>query len=127
VTARAPLVLLALSLAGCAGVSPGSERKAKREPGEACLDLALSFYTVAERRDDGMTREEQVTRAQRRVDRRRGDETFSHWLRIIDLVYRVPRDTPKEIARRVLESCEVDPQGQAVMKAPWPTGVRGRP
>jgi len=101
--------------------TPTPPARAAADPGEACKDVAASFYAVARYRDEGLNQEQQIALAQKRVGIADRERAFGHWLRIIEIVYRLEGRTPKQIAGSVLESCTVNEQGHAVVKLPSPT------
>jgi hypothetical protein len=94
--------------------------RAAAPPPQACQDVAASFFAVATYRDEGLNQEQQIALARERVGVRDSERAFRHWLRIIEIVYRLEDRTPKQIAATVLEGCSLNEHGQAVVKTPWP-------
>jgi hypothetical protein len=89
----------------------------------ACEGLAYVFFLVAENRDRGRSREEQIERARESVvnpfaaEPRQAGNDLIH---VIDLVYRQPEASASEIESQVRDDCEVDDNGHAVLRTLWP-------
>lgn len=81
------------------------------------------FFLVAESRNRGSSREQQIERAGESVanpfarEPRQADNDLIH---VIDLVYRHPEASASEIEAQVREDCEPDENGQAVLRTLWP-------
>lgn len=91
--------------------------------GDACDSLAYVFFLIAENKDRGKTREEQIGMVRAGVDNpfaTRPDATLQSLLGVVDLVYERPDESADEIRTSVLEACSVNEKGQAVL-------VRRRP
>jgi hypothetical protein len=94
-----------------------------RENADACEGLAYVFFLVADKRDHGAGREEQIAAAQESVanpftrDPRQASRDLLH---VIDLVYRHPGADAAEIEAQVRAHCEVDARGRAVLRTLWP-------
>jgi hypothetical protein len=90
----------------------------------ACENLAYVFLLIALERDRGSTKEAQIEMARESVESpfvSRPEHTLRHLLHVIDLVYRYPDSSAREIEAIVLEGCVVDDQGRAVVNTAWPT------
>jgi len=91
--------------------------------GGPCADLAFAFFLVAEKRDHGSTRDEQIEALQAGVASpfaQRPEQTLEELLHVVDLVYRRPDASARELEALVRERCVVDERGQAVLRAAWP-------
>ncbi len=123
---RLPAVLAAAwMLAACAAGSAPTRRElaasVRRDVG-VCPDLAHAFRLVAERRDEGGSAREQHRDARESVATpfvRDPERALADWGRVIDSVYAAPELSPREIERSVLDHCDVDAQGRAVVRGPW--------
>lgn len=88
-----------------------------------CNDLARAFYLIAEAREEGALREEQIESLRAGVDSpfvRRPEDALDAMLHIVDLVYRMPESNPRGIEQRVRDNCVENEQGQAIVRAIWP-------
>lgn len=115
---------LALLLGACETPQAPPRTPEVRQSADACEGLAYVFFVVAENRDRGSSREEQVARARQSVvnpfsgePRQAGNDL----LHVIDLVYRNPEASPAEIESHVRDDCELDGQGHAVLRTLWPS------
>jgi hypothetical protein len=89
-----------------------------------CANLAYVFLLVAREKDRGTTKEAQIEMLRESVDNpfvTQPDQTLRHLLQVVDLVYQCPDSSAHEIEAMVLDGCVVDDQGQAVVRAHWPT------
>ena len=116
-------VALALLLVACGTPQSPPRTPEVRQTADACEGLAYVFFLVAEERDGGTSREEQIERARQSVanpfagePRQAGNDL----LHVIDLVYRHPEASPSEIEAQVRADCEVDERGHAVLRTLWP-------
>ncbi len=88
---------------------------------DPCGDLAYVFMLVAENRDRGQSREEQIEALGESVHSPfvgRPDQTLRTLTRVVDAVYAAPRASPAEIEDSILRQCRVDAQGRVVLAAP---------
>jgi hypothetical protein len=91
--------------------------------GGACVDLAYAFFVVADKRDHGSTREEQMQAVREGVDGPfavHPERTLADLQRVVDLVYRRPDVNAREIEALVREHCVVDERGQPLLRTAWP-------
>ncbi len=87
----------------------------------ACESLAYVFFLVAENRDRGRTREEQVEMMRASVDNpfaKQPEETLRSLLGVVDLVYQRTDAGADEIRDSVLQSCSIDETGRAILSRP---------
>ncbi len=88
-----------------------------------CADLAYTFRLVAQQRDLGVTKQEQIEATRKMVRSpfvRQKERTLGHLLTLVDLVYLNDEASAHEIEGYVLENCVVSEQGHAVLKRLWP-------
>jgi hypothetical protein len=117
---RLRLLALCLALLACETAAPPVTPYPPKAEG-VCAQLAYAFFLVAEKRDRGSTREDQIETARESVDNpfaRHPDETLAFLLRMVDFVYRRPEASAEQIQAQVMEGCAVDQRGQAVLL--WP-------
>ena len=84
-----------------------------KEPGELCGDLAYLFYVATERKNRGVTQEDQL------ADVSGQHQTETDWKQILDLVYRY-HGSPEQVSAAVLDNCVVNREGQARVRALFP-------
>lgn len=87
----------------------------------ACESLAYVFFLVAENRDRGRTREEQVEMMRASVDNpfaKHPEKTLRSLLGVVDLVYQRTDASADEIRDSVLHTCSVDETGRAILSRP---------
>ncbi len=98
--------------------------------GNRCAELAYVFYLVAENRDRGQTREQQVEALGESVQSPFVGEpgpTLRALERVVDAVYATPDASAAEIEDSVLLSCTVNAQGQVVLGNPAPDAAEQVP
>ncbi len=112
------LVLLAASvLVAC------QQRAPARTPlppsrGDLCADLARVFHTVAESRDQGKTRRQQIDALAESVGSPfigEPESTLRSLTRVVDVVYEAPQASPEQFEYSVLARCRVNARGQVVL------------
>ena len=114
---------LAWLLLACETPQSPPQTPEAREIAGACEGLAYVFFLVAESRDRGSSRAQQIERARESVanpfagePRQAGDDL----IHVIDLVYRHPEASASEIEAQVRGDCELDEDGHAVLRTLWP-------
>jgi hypothetical protein len=91
------------------------------ESGDACANLAYVFFLIADARDRGDTKEDQIEKLQASVENpfaTRRETTLRSLLGVVDLVYLRPDESAEEIRESVLADCAVDERGRAVVARP---------
>jgi hypothetical protein len=117
--ALAPLLL------ACETAQAPPQTPEARANADACEGLAYVFFLVADKRDHGTDREEQIETARESVANpftRQPVQTGRDLRHVIDLVYRHPEASAAEIEAKVRANCQVDARGQAVLRTLWPAG-----
>ena len=87
---------------------------------DVCTRLAYVFYLVAERREQGASRRDQLAALPESVDNPftlHPGSAHESLRRVVEIVYAQPRGAARELEAEVLESCTVDAQGHAVLKS----------
>ena len=95
----------------------------RRESGGVCTDLAYIFFLVAEKRDRGSTQEAQLDALRQGTQSPfavHPEQTLRELSHVVELVYRRPEASAREIEAAVRDHCAVDERGQAVLRAAWP-------
>ncbi len=112
------LVLLAASaLLAC------QQRNPARTPlppsrGDLCVDLARVFHSVAESRDGGKTRKQQIDALAESVGSPfigEPESTLRSLTRVVDMVYEAPQASPEQFEYSVLARCRLNARGQVVL------------
>jgi hypothetical protein len=88
-----------------------------------CENLAYVFRLVAQERDRGTSKKDQIEMMRESVDSpfvTRPEQTLRQLLHVVDLVYRHSDSSAREIEAIVIDGCTVDEQGRAVLKMEWP-------
>ncbi len=114
---------LALLLLVCETAQSPPVTPEPRENAGVCEGLAYVFFLVAENRDRGSTREEQIEGAREGLGNpftSQPGQTGRDLRYVIDLVYRYPEASAAEIEARVRDGCRVNERGQAVLETLWP-------
>jgi hypothetical protein len=89
-------------------------------PRRPCVQLANAFAALAETRDRGVSREQQIEIARARSPEEEDHAKLDQWLQMVDLVYRHSEAGPEEIGWTVLDHCSVDMNGRARVTTLWP-------
>ena len=117
------LALAALALVpAVACLPPQREARTRIPPREAgvCEELAYVFFLVAQGRDRGYSRRDQLRSMSKSVNNpfaKRPEATLGQLVKVVDFVYAQPGDSPEEIEGRVLDRCSVDAGGHAVVRS----------
>jgi hypothetical protein len=91
--------------------------------GGACSDLAYAFFLVAEKKDRGASKDEQIEALRESIATpfaTQPDRTLRQLERVVEIVYRNPELSAAQIQARVRDDCVVDEQGRAVLPRIWP-------
>jgi hypothetical protein len=91
--------------------------------GGACSDLAYAFFLVAEKKDRGASQDAQLEALRQSVDSpfaTRPEQTLRHLEQVVEIVYRNPELSARQIETKVRDDCVVDEQGRAVLPRIWP-------
>lgn len=89
--------------------------------GDPCENLAYVFFLVADARDRGETKQEQIDKMQASVDNPfavQREATLRSLLGVVDRVYLRGDESAEEIRTSVRAHCSVDAQGRAVLARP---------
>ena len=117
------LVLVAASvLSACQQQAP-SRTPLPASRGDLCVDLARVFHTVAESRDAGKTRKQQIDTLAESVGSPfvgEPEATLRSLTRVVDMVYEQPQASPEQFEYSVLARCRVNARGQLVLGDPPP-------
>ncbi len=116
---------LALVALACETAQSPARTPEPRANADACEGLAYVFFLVAEQRDRGSTREEQLEKTQESLESpftSDPGQTGRDLRYVIELVYRYPEASAAEIEAKVRDGCRVNEQGQAVLQTLWPVG-----
>jgi hypothetical protein len=103
-----------LLAAALSGVTSSPVAQAEKTP-PVCENLAEVFYTIAEYRERGESREAQHEWAREMFAKKRVPAQLLE--RAVDYVYRSSED-PAQIRTAVREGCVVNSSGQAVVRLP---------
>ncbi len=125
---RPALRILAAGLAialGLACALPADEPRTPLPPegGGTCENLAQVFFAIAQSRDRGRSKRQQVRALRRSVDSPFSEDpevTFRQLERVIEWVYERP-ESAGELAQLVREDCVVNEKGQAVLRTIFAT------
>ena len=91
--------------------------------GEVCAQLAHVFFLVAQSRDKGASREDEISRLRESVQNRfvkNPDQALRQLIRVVDLVYLARDESADSIRGRVQADCDVNRRGDAVLGTFWP-------
>jgi hypothetical protein len=91
--------------------------------GSVCEGLAYVMFLIADHRDHGRSRQEQLEMARNGVGNpfsAQPERTLQSWQHLIELVYREENASAAEVRVRTLERCDVNERGQAILL--WPKG-----
>jgi hypothetical protein len=115
-----PRVLAACLLAACGGGSAAPDVTAT-EPPPACLELASAYHSIAKNKDLGSSKERQLMLVRRVAfeDPAANVESLAFMEHVVEFVYRYPDEDAEAIRQRVLADCELDPDGEPVLRTLW--------
>jgi hypothetical protein len=112
----------ALALLACRSQAPLTVAVPETRGG-VCSDLAYAFFLVAEKKDRGASKDAQIEALRQSIDTpfaTQPDQTLRHLERVVEIVYRNPELSARQIEAKVREDCVVDEQGRAVLPRIWP-------